>query len=170
MHRTVISNIPRTYPMFSRFAMAMRWNDTVNMKEMAQVFVDAYVTREGFRPAVEIALEVANISDHVVLNLDINCNPRHRVLFLLHMYRSQYSRRGPTWELPSITSSTFSSRYCTTLPMLQHCSSLYMYTACSLKRTGSPTWEPGSTVGDEIFRGLFKRSYQVRILLFTSPC
>jgi hypothetical protein len=130
--------------MFSRFAMAMRWNDTVNMEEMAQVFVDAYVTREGFRAAVEIALEVANISDHVVLNLDINCNPIHRVLFLLHMYRSQCSRRGPTWELPSITSSTFSSRYCTTLPMLQHCSSLYMYTACSLKRTGSPTWEPGS--------------------------
>jgi hypothetical protein len=27
---------------------------------------------------VEIALEVANISDHVVLTLDINCNARHR--------------------------------------------------------------------------------------------
>jgi hypothetical protein len=63
--------------MFSRFAMAMRWNDTVNMEEMAQVFVDAYATREGLRPAVEIALEVANISDHVVLTWDINCNPRH---------------------------------------------------------------------------------------------
>ena len=67
--------------MISRFAMAMRWNDTVNMEEMAQVFVDAYITREGFRPAVEIAIEVANISEHVVLTWDINCNPRHRYLF-----------------------------------------------------------------------------------------
>jgi len=94
--------------MCSRFAMAMRWNDTVNMEEMAQVFVDSYVTREGFRPAVEIALEVANISDHVVLTLDINCNARHRGLFLL--YRSECCRRGPSWELPGSSRGTSSSR------------------------------------------------------------
>jgi hypothetical protein len=53
--------------MFSRFAMAIRVHDTVHvtMDEMAEVFTQAYLTVEGFRPAVSTVHSVANISDHV---------------------------------------------------------------------------------------------------------
>lgn len=51
--------------MFSRFAMAIRVHDTVTMDEMAEVFTQAYLTVEGFRPAVSTVHSVANISDHV---------------------------------------------------------------------------------------------------------
>jgi hypothetical protein len=52
--------------MFSRFAIVIRYHDTVTLDEMAEVFRQAYVTVDGFRPTVSVVESVVNFSDHVV--------------------------------------------------------------------------------------------------------
>lgn len=51
--------------MFSRLGMALRFEDTVTMEEMVDVYHTAYITHEGFHPDVTIVTEVANLSDHL---------------------------------------------------------------------------------------------------------
>ena len=51
--------------MFSRLGEALRYNDTVTLEEMMEVFKSAYKTASGHYPAVSVANSIANVSDYV---------------------------------------------------------------------------------------------------------